>query len=103
MSVEQALKQAGYADSTARQQKEVMDSLRHNSAMQEALRAAEFTEEFVAQTLVKDIVRLRPGQARRQYLELGAKLLDVFPAQKNINAEASIADLIKSQEENTPE
>lgn len=102
MTIEEALKRAGYSDKTARQQKMVMDQIRHNSAMQQALRQAKFTEKFLATTLVGDLKKLRPGQARRQYLELGAKLLDVFPAQRNINTDAKIEDLIKAQEDSTP-
>lgn len=86
LTVEQALLRAGYAKSSARQQQEVMKGLRQSSVMQRALKEAGFTEEFLAETVFGDIRRLRPGVARRTYLEMGAKLLDAFPATKNLHA-----------------
>lgn len=102
MTMEAAMLKAGYSKSTSEQQTQTLKNIRTNSVMQEALEKAGFTESFIAETLVKDIKLLRPGQARRAYLELGSKLKDAFPATKNINADVGIADLIKAQEATTP-
>jgi hypothetical protein len=114
ITLEEALKQAGYADSTARQQSTVLNPLRQNSVMQEALRAAGFTETTIAEKIVKGLSATRPividkviedvpdADAQHKYLKTGAELLDAFPAKRNINTDVSIADLIKAQESSTP-
>ena len=82
MTLEAAMLKAGFAKSTSAQQSETMNRLRKNSVMQDALRKHGFTEDFLAKTIVGDMKLLRPGQARRQYAEMGAKLLDAFPSTK---------------------
>lgn len=113
ITLEEALKQAGYADSTARQQTTVLNPLRQNSAMQAALRDAGFNEESIAKKVVEGLTATRPividkeivdvpdADAQHKYLKTGAELMDAFPAKKNINAEVSIADLINAQEQST--
>ena len=115
ITLEEALKQAGYADSTARQQTMVLNPLRQNSVMQAALRAAGFTEETIAKKIADGLAATRPividkqienvpdADAQHKYLKTGAELLDAFPAKRQINTEVSIADLIKAQESSTPD
>ncbi len=114
ITLTEAMKQAGYADSTAEQQSVTLKNLRENSAMQKALRDAGFNEETIAKKVVdglestrpividKEIVDVPDADTQHKYLKTGAELLDAFPAKKNINAEVSIADLIKAQESTTP-
>lgn len=111
MTIEDALKQAGYSDATARQQKEVMDSLRQNSVMQGALRAALFDETLIAKKISDGInatyinfkgEELPSYGTQLNYLIFGAKLLDVLPAEKHVTTDVSLADLIKAQEATTP-
>lgn len=107
---EEALKQAGYADTTARQQQSVLGSLRQNTKMQEALAKAGFTEEYLANGIVEgtqatsatDRGEHADYRARGIFYKLGAELMDAFPAKKTINADVDIEDLIKSQEASTP-
>ena len=122
---EEALKQAGYADSTARQQTTVLGSLRQNTKMQEALKKAGFTEDYLAEGIVQGTkaidgsmkvvrvlvdaageqldeeieIRAKPDyRARGIYYKLGAELMDAFPAKVNLNADVTVDDLIKEQE-----
>lgn len=110
LTLEEALKQAGYADSTAKQQSTVLSPLRNNSVMQAALDAAGFTEELIATKIVeglkakrplvieKEIVYVEDPDAQHKYLKTGAELKDAFPAKKQLNAEVTLDDLIKTQE-----
>jgi hypothetical protein len=81
LTVEAALKQAGYADSTARQQKSVTGRVRHVSAMQEALRKAGVDEKLVA-SKVKTGIGSWDKDTMFKFAKLAAELLDAFPAQK---------------------
>jgi hypothetical protein len=101
MTMQDAMLQAGYSPSTAHQQSETLGKIRTNSVMQDALRKAGFDEGFLAETIKNDVQKLRPGQARKGYLELGSKLLDAMPAQKNLNADAPIEALLDEQESQT--
>jgi hypothetical protein len=109
MTKKDAMLKAGYAESSANQQGVVFGSLRNNARMQEALRKAGFDEEYLAGGIVEGTATTWGEQAMADYrtravlYKLGAELLDVMPAQKNINAETSIANLIKAQEASTPE
>jgi len=86
------------AESVAKQQSVTFGQIRSNSAMQNALRNAGFDETFLAKELTSDVKKLRPGQARKAYLELGSRLLDAMPAQKKINAAAEIEELLEATE-----
>ncbi len=66
--------------------------------MQEALRKSGFDENFLAEQITGDVKKLRPGQARKGYLELGSKLLDAMPATKNINQNVGIEELLDETE-----
>lgn len=106
LTKKEAMMKAGYKESSATQQSVIFGGLRNNTRMQEALRKAGFTEDYLAEGVMDGTGATFKGlpdyKARGVFYKLGAELLDAFPAQKNINAEASIADLIKSQESSTP-
>src|SRR5437763_1156577 len=55
LTITEAMEKAGYAKSTAEQQSETLRNLRENSAMQQALRAAGFTEDVIARKVVEGI------------------------------------------------
>jgi hypothetical protein len=101
-----AMRKAGYSEESSRQQANVYGALRNNTRMQEALRQAGFTEEYLATGVVDGTKATAPVgnktvadyKARGIYYKLGAELLDAFPATKTINTDVTIADLIKSQE-----
>lgn len=98
MTLSEAMRKAGYAESTALQQSETMRNLRENSVMQDALRKKGFDEEFIAKKIMEGLEASKgytikvgaetvfeqtpDAMARHKYLETGAKLLDVFPAAK---------------------
>jgi hypothetical protein len=102
LSMVQAMKNAGYADSTANQQQEVLGGLRNNTSMQTALRKAGFTEDFLAKGIVEGTKAKKGSQpdhfTRHMFLMSGAKLLDVVPADRKQVALSGIDDLIKAQE-----
>ena len=81
LSIEKAMLQAGYAESTARQQSEVMRNLRENSAMQDALREIGVDENRLAREIKSGLSSF--GHVKRAYVELGVKLLDGFPSEKH--------------------
>ncbi len=86
----QAMLEAGYAASSANQQSEVLGNIRNNTRMQDALRKAGFTEEFLAAKIMdgaeaytKGMFGTQPDfRARAQVLKIGADMLDAFPAKK---------------------
>jgi hypothetical protein len=78
----EAMRQAGYAESTARQQSEVLGSLRNQELLQEALRDAGLDETFIAETIAEGLDQLQPGPVKLAYLTLAIKLLDGFPPKK---------------------
>lgn len=80
MTVEAALKAAGYSDTTAKQQTKTVEAVRNSSAMQLALRKAGVTEQVVAQKIGKGITTF--GNVGLGYTKLAAELLDAFPAKK---------------------
>lgn len=82
MTYEAALKKAGYSDSSAKQQKIVMDSLRKTSVIQAALRKKQITEEFVAGEIHDAVTTLDKGKDHRGYLDMAVKLLDLYPASR---------------------
>ena len=103
LTLQAAMLQAGYAESTSHQQSTILGSLRTNTKMQEALHKAGFTEQFLAEGIVEGAGATevrgqgdeRPDyRARGIYYKLGAELLDAFPAKKNINAEVPIEDML---------
>jgi hypothetical protein len=107
ISMVEAMKRAGYADSTAHQQQSVLGAIRNNTKMQEALQKAGFTEDYLATGIVEGTTAtegekaIPDYRARGIFYKLGAELLDAFPAKKTITADVGIADLIKSQESST--
>ncbi|HEV7282314.1 MAG TPA: hypothetical protein VGN57_19080 [Pirellulaceae bacterium] len=110
LTMKQAMLQAGYAESTADQQSTILGGLRSNTKMQEALRKAGFTEQFLAEGIVEGAGATSIGErgehpdyrARGIFYKLGAELLDAFPNKVNINADVTIEDLIKQQEADSP-
>jgi hypothetical protein len=104
ISMVEAMRQAGYAESTAQQQSTILGGLRNNTKMQEALQRAGFTEDYLATGIVEGTKAVAGEndkadfKARGIFYKLGAELLDAFPAKKNINADVSLDDLIKEQE-----
>lgn len=106
-----ALLDAGYAESSARQQQAILGGLRNNRVMQEALRKAGVTEEMLAKSIRHGLKATRTFSAnfeiheapdfhaQHAFVKTAAELLDVFPAEKHVVAETTIADLIKSQEQ----
>lgn len=80
MTVEAALKAAGYSDSTAKQQTRTVEAVRNSSAMQEALRKAGVTEQRVAEKVGWGIAA--NGPVGLGYTKLAAELLDAFPSKK---------------------
>jgi phage terminase small subunit len=100
MTVEEALRQAGYSEQTAKQQKSVMDSLRNNSVMQEALRKEKVTEERIAKRINKGIDSTSDKTALG-FTKLAAELIDAFPAEKLITADVGIEALLDEQEAKT--
>jgi hypothetical protein len=119
MTLKAAMLKAGYAESSSNQQSSALGALRNNTRMQEALRKAGFTEEFIAEKIMDGLKATRNApakdkesdeeiaeeipdhHARHKFLQTGAEMLDAFPAKKNINADVDIADLIKAQESST--
>lgn len=97
-----ALRKAGYSEKSALQQSAVFGSIRNNGPMQQALRAVGFDEAFIATKIVTGAKLLRPGKPQLGYLQTGAELLSAFPPKTTIAADASIEDLIKSQESDSP-
>jgi hypothetical protein len=83
----EALKRAGYADSTAREQQQVLGNLGNNKAMQEALRKHGVTEETIASGIRDGLGAIEKGlpdfRARSIFVKIGAELLDAFPSQKH--------------------
>jgi hypothetical protein len=114
MTVEAALTKAGYAPSTARQQKSIVDGVRQISAMQKALKAEGVTEKALAKTVKEGLKATRifsanfklheapDFNARHSYASTAAELLGAFPPKKTINADVTLDDLIQSQENSTP-
>lgn len=98
MSIEEALKKGGYSDTTARQQSAVIDSLRQNSAMQDAMEKAGIDENLI-------VGKLRIGldtpakDTMFKFLKLAAELKDAFPAKKTIEAQVGIEHLLDSAED----
>lgn len=103
---EEALKQAGYAASTARQQSTVLGGLRQNTKMQEALKKAGFTEDYLAEGIVEGTAAMQVSdrgthpdyRARGIFYKLGAELLDAFPNKLNLNADVGIEALLDNAE-----
>ncbi|PQO47398.1 hypothetical protein [Blastopirellula marina] len=106
MTKQQAMLEAGYADSTAHQQSTILGGLRTNTKMQEALQKAGFTEEYLATGIVDGTMATRPSfygdkadyQARGVFYKLGAELMDAFPAKKTINAEVGVEQILDEVE-----
>ena len=78
----EAMKRAGYADSTAREQSTVMGQIGNNGAMQAALRKVNVTEERLAGEIDKELKKAS-GHVKKGYVELGTKLLDAMPTQRH--------------------
>jgi hypothetical protein len=91
MRLTTAMRQAGYAESTALQQSSVLKDLRENSEMKKALRKHGVTEGTIAQKIKNGIKSY--GPTALGYTKLGAELLDAFSAQKSITADVGIEDL----------
>ena len=51
--------------------------------MQDALRKAGVTEDFIAGNFKTGMSKLGPGRAQLGYLQTGAELLDSYPAKKH--------------------
>lgn len=60
LTMTDALRQAGYAGSTAEQQSSTLNRLREYSAIQKALREAGFNEEAIAKKLTEGLTATRP-------------------------------------------
>ena len=105
-TMKQAMIEAGYAESTADQQQQVLGSLRINTKMQEALKKAGFTEDYLATGIVEGTKAKGSGptgdlpdyRARGIFYKLGAELMDAFPAEKSIQAQVGIESLLDAQE-----
>jgi len=78
----EALRRAGYAESTANEQTQVLGALGNNAVMQEALRKVNVTEDRLAEEIDKELKR-SGGHVKRGYIELSTKLLDAMPSQKH--------------------
>ena len=103
MTLKAAMLMAGYKESVSNQQSSVLGQIRSNTKMQEALKEAGFTEEYLAGGIVEGtkakISQMPDYNARAHYYKLGAELLDAFPAKKNINADVGIEELLDEQED----
>lgn len=93
LSVEGALKKAGYSKATARQQSNTIKRIRINTAMQDALKKAGVNEAFLATKIFAGT----NGKEAFNYIKLAAELMDAFPSQKidadiNINEELNAAE-----------
>lgn len=99
LTVEAALKRAGFAESTAKQQKRVQDLVRGNSVMQEELKKAGLTEQFIAKEIAGDIKKLKPGRPKLGYLQTTAELIDAFPAKKLDHTLRGVDDLLDEAED----
>ena len=97
ITIEEALKKAGYSDITAKQQKVVLDQLRKNSEMQKAMKKAGIDENLI-------VSKLRTGldtpakDTMFKFLKLAAELMDAFPANKNINTDVGVEHLLDDAE-----
>ncbi len=112
MTQKEAILQAGYSESTAKQQSSVLGEVRSNTAMQEALRKVGFDEDFIAEELAEGATTLGHGPTKLAYINSGSKLLDVVPSQKvdkNLNVTgrvhlgAIVDDLDGDEEVEEPE
>ena len=101
MTMKAAMIKAGYSEKTADQQQQVLGGLRTNTKMQEALDKVGVTEEKIATRIKRGMDTF--GNTAFNYTKLAAELRDAFPAKKQINADVSIEDLIKTQEGSTPQ
>lgn len=121
MTLKDAMLKSGYSEETAKQQSTILGGLRSNTKMQEALKKAGFTEDYLAEGIVegtgavdgklKVITKTEDGEeevdfvgnpdynARARYYKLGAELLDAFPAKKSINADVGVEELLDEAEE----
>lgn len=81
LTLQNAMKEAGYADSTAREQSRVMGQVGNNAVMQDALRKAGVDEERLSKEIGKGLKTT--GHVKRSYVELGVKLLDAMPVQRH--------------------
>lgn len=113
LSLYEAMLKAGYSQCSAEQQKNTLDRIRKNTAMQAALREKGFNENVIATTIMEGLkatkgFTVKMGNdtvfeqsedymARHKYLETGAKLLDAFPSQK-IDANLNINDELDEAE-----
>ena len=107
------MKQAGYAESTSKQQTVILDKLRNNSVMQKALREHGFDETFIAKEIMDgigaqsyfykdgDMSTVPDHNTRHRYLKTGAELLDAFPAQKKIEAQVGVEQILDNVEQST--
>lgn len=64
LTMTEALKRAGYAESTASQQQSVLGSLRENVLMQAALEKAGFTKEYLATGIMEGTAAFGHGDER---------------------------------------
>ena len=111
MKTETAMKQAGYSETTAKQQSKVMGGVRKSSVMQEALRKAGVTEAMLARKIAKGLRATRffsanfklhevdDYNAQHNYVKTAAELLDAFPAKKSLTAEVSPEELLAQEEQ----
>lgn len=97
ISVEEAMKRAGYSAGSARQQSKVMSGVRHSSAMQNALRKAGVTEEKLAGK-IKDGLKSYNKDTIHKFVQLAAKLLDAFPAERNIVGIGTVEEALDEAE-----
>ncbi len=102
MTKKAAIIAAGYSEKSANQQQRVLGSVRNNTVMQQALRAAGFDEEFIAASVMQGMRATDRGipdpHVRHKYLVTGAELLDTFPSKKVDVRDVTLDDLIKQQE-----
>lgn len=108
MTMKAAMLKAGYAESSANEQSETLGSLGNQRRMQEALRNAGMTEEYIAKEIVKDTKKLSPGATRLGYLKASTELLDVIPSKKidgkmNVTGRIKLGDIVDAADDEDDE
>jgi hypothetical protein len=103
-----AILQAGYTESSAREQSRVMGSIGNNAVMQAALRKAGVNEDLLSQSIREGLTADEKGtpdyRTRSVYVKIGADLLDAFPTQRHqiLPPPATYVDL-EEPKANSPE
>lgn len=91
------MKKAGYSDGSARQQSKIMKGVRHSSVMQDALRKSGVTEDLLAKK-IKAGLKSYSKDTIHKFVALAAKLLDAFPAERNILGIGTVDEALDNAE-----